>query len=83
MKLTWNIDHTSYRQAQYEVWRTVMIFEIDYLESTDQYLVRINGTEYWPLNTYREAQIRCDAFLEWMLEFQYKIKHHLSDLLDD
>lgn len=82
MKLEWTIDHGSYWQANYEVWREVIIFEIDYHEMYDQYMVHINRTPYWPWNTYREAQLWCEWYLEWMLEFQYKVKKHLSDLLD-
>ena len=83
MKLEWNIDHLTYHKSTYEVWRTIMTFEIDYHEMSNQFMVYINREPYWPFETYRESQLFCEGYLEWMLEFQYKIKNHLSDLLAD
>jgi hypothetical protein len=45
-------------------------------------MVHIDATPYGPWNTFREAQLWCEGYLEWMLEFQYKVKTTLSDLLD-
>ena len=83
MKLEWNIEHWDYHKATYEVWKSIVTFEIDYHEATDQYTSNIDRYPYGPWNTYREAQLFCEGYLEWMLEFQYKVKKHLSDLLAD
>ena len=83
MKLEWLIDHGSYWQSHYAVSNNdIIIFEIDYLEATDQYMVHIDTTPYGPWNTFREAQLWCEWYLEWMLEFQFKTKKVLTDLLD-
>ena len=87
MRLTWDIDHWSYHQAHEYVSGATIIYEIDYREATNDYIVSISfdwstSVEPYEFQTYREAQIYCEWLSEWRCQSNERIKSIFRDILE-
>jgi len=82
MRLTRDIDHWSFRQANYYIGTEQFIFQIDYSEAINTYDVAINQEHLFSCNTYREAQIACEAYLEWVIDTRLIVKQLLYNFIE-
>ena len=87
MRLTWDIDHWLFRQAHEYVAGVTIIYEIDYREATNDYIVTTSidwsrSVEPYEFQTYREAQIYCEWISEWWCRSNERIKSIFRDILE-